>query len=309
MLMILGFFSALVAGAAADTILSARAPSEDDETDDRALDDDSGDDQVLQAEQDAVFAAFDDAIADHDLLAERIHSSDTYPAAPPPEPVTAVASAAQSALDGGALNDLLGAADVPAYLAGHGGQDVLYATTHAAHMIGGEGDDVMVGGAGDDRIEGCDGDDWIAAGAGTNTLLGGAGDDVLLGLSPNAQGDDVGGQSFLNGGDGDDLLIAGGGDYMNGGNGNDVFVLGDWLHGHDAATLVDFDSHDDQILLHFDPARLPDPQVVVTFAQDDPETAQIWVAGHLVAQVANAPDLTPDDIGLVPNAGPGLFAA
>ena len=314
MLMILGLFGALMAGAAADTIMNARLQSTDDDAEDDLTRDDDDMADLSGRDVDGTFPAaglppgagdYSDAFAPHDLLSDRVHSSDLFPPDPTPDPVLAVTTAAQPVATGGPLDDLLAAGATPSFLAGHGGQDILVTTRADGQMIGGEGDDRMLGGAGDDRMEGCAGDDWMLAGGGENTLLGGEGDDTLIGHAPGGDGHDTGGRSFLNGGAGDDMLLAGAGDYLHAGDGNDVFGLGDWLAGRDVVTLVDFQPTEDQILLHYDPARLPSPQVDIRFDPGEPDTAQIWLGGQMVAQVLQAPSLTAADVGLVPIAGPG----
>lgn len=307
MWMILGLFGALAAGAAADTMFSMRASSEqDDDTD--AIDpaDDTDGDLLSYATQQSLPDLPPDIPALFDNLDDRIHSSDSYAPAPPPEPVVATGGETASALNGGALDDSLTGGSAETYLAGHGGNDVLRATTGPTHQIGGEGDDVLIGGAGDDRLEGCDGDDVLIAGGGSNTLLGGAGNDLLVGAQFDDSFADISGPNFLNGGTGDDMLVAGQGDFLNGGSGADTFALGDWLRGGAAVSVMDYQSGEDQILLHYDPTRLPDPDVEIRFQDDAPETAQIWLNGQIIAQVMQAPDLTIADIGLVPLTGPGL---
>ena len=334
MWMILALFGAMAAGAATDTVLSSRAQSSDD---DRTEDEDSDDSaRDLRAELDFSAGNLLDTIGpltqiapitqtamngadipapvieipDHELAETRIHSSDLFPEPPIAEPISGELTGQGASLNGGALNDTLSAGSWTGLLAGHGGDDWLVAGSAPVHMIGGEGADHMLGGAGDDSLEGCEGDDLLIAGAGSNVLLGGAGNDVLIGAAFDTTGADIGGQNFLNGGDGDDLMIAGASDYLHGGGGSDAFGLGDWLQGS-AATIVDYVPGEDQILLHFDPARVAEPTVDIRFDPDAPDTAQIWLNEHLVAQVQNAPGLSAADVGLVPIVQPvmGLAAA
>jgi hypothetical protein len=327
MWMILALFGAMAAGAATDTLMSARAQANDD---DRPDEDDTADIVTAArtepdfstgnlladldppsppafvtntAPQGATLPTAIPEIPDHELAETRIHSSDLYPERPAPEPVVAELSGPASSLNGGALNDILSGGSWSGILAGHSGDDWLIAGTGPTHMIGGEGADVMLGGDEDDSLEGSEDDDLLIAGGGNNVLLGGAGNDILIGASFDQTGTDVGGQNFLNGGDGDDLLIAGASDYLHGGAGADIFGLGDWLQGR-AATIVDYVPGEDQILLHFDPARLGDPTVDIRFDPNAPDTAQIWLNEHLVAQVQNAPGLSVADVGLVPIVHP-----
>ncbi len=313
MLMLLGLFSALFAGAAADTMLSLRTNDDQNNTDEDPQDDtdvtsdDSANDLLsfvsVQSELPPLPA---DTPAIFDTLSERVHSSDAYPEPEPPEPLIATAGDSPMDLNGGALDDWLSAGAAETGLFGHGGNDILSAGTGPTHQIGGEGDDTLQGGAGDDRLEGGEGDDHIHAGSGNNTLMGGAGNDTLVGVALDDNGRDVGGQNFLNGGAGNDTLIAGAGDFLNGGEGEDSFILGQWLQGGDPVSLVDYDADEDQILLHYDPMRVPEPDVEIRFGEDALDTAQIWLNGHFVAQVSNAPDLTIADVGLIPIKGPSL---
>ena len=56
-------------------------------------------------------------------------------------------------------------------------------------LSGGDGDDVLIGGAGDDILKGGPGDDVLLGSAGTNLLFGGPGDDIALdGLASDGDG-------------------------------------------------------------------------------------------------------------------------
>jgi Ca2+-binding RTX toxin-like protein len=312
MWMILGLFGALVAGAAADTMLTMRSSADQDEEadtveqDDAELDDETSGD-ILTYFSDPLPQPLDPVGPEmHDYLPERVHSSDAYPEPAAAEPVVAVGGDIPSLLNGAALNDWLTGGSAETYLAGHGGDDLLRASTGPTHQIGGQGNDVLIGGSGIDWLEGGEGDDTLIAGAGTGTLLGGAGNDILVGTGPGSVPSDVAGPSFLNGGAGDDILIAGNGDYLNGGTGADTFLVAAGPLTGGAVTIVDYHSDEDQILLHFDPTRVPDPDVEIRFSAASPETAQIWLNGQMIAEVAQAPNLTVADIGLVPLTGPGL---
>src|SRR5688500_1606186 len=79
----------------------------------------------------------------------------------------------------------------------------------------------LEGGEGNDTLEGNSGDDVLRGGEGNDVLSGVAGDDALFGGGGN---DDLFGHGFVDGGDGDDFILAGGntpGDTVRGGNGND----------------------------------------------------------------------------------------
>jgi len=81
----------------------------------------------------------------------------------------------------------------------------------AAHLFGGNGDDILTGGSGNDTLSGDNGNDTLTGGAGADLLTGGNGNDVLIGGAGTDQ---------LLGGAGDDQLI------WNPGDGSDVFEGG-----------------------------------------------------------------------------------
>jgi len=234
-----------------------------------------------------------------DDLDERVHSSDLYPPAQPPLPQYLEGGSGDNRLTGTIANDTLVGGAGNDTLVGAGGDNLLQVDSGANHLIGAEGNDTLIGGSGNDTLEGGWGDDLLFAGQGDNLLMGGAGNDTLIGAFLNDTGQDHSGANFLNGGAGDDLLIAGQADTLSGGEGADLFALGDWLAGGAPALIVDFNSSLDQIVLHYDPDRLPPPEVSVTFSADQPDMADIRLNGHIVAHVANAPSLTADAIAIV----------
>ncbi|TVS02692.1 MAG: hypothetical protein EA407_08385 [Rhodobacteraceae bacterium] len=245
----------------------------------------------------------------YDNLGERIHSSDAYPPASAPEPGVQIGTDGDDRLVGsGAGDTLIGGAGNDT-LIGNGGDTVLIAESGDNHLIGGEGNDRLIGGSGNDTLEGGWGDDLLIAGGGANVLMGGAGDDTLVGAKLDDTGRDISGANFLNGGAGDDLLITGQGDMLHGGEGADVFALGDWLAGAAPATILDYNPHQDQITLHYDPERLAAPVVTVGFDASDPATARIQLDGQIVAFVVSAPDLVAEDIALVAELPTEILAA
>lgn len=151
-------------------------------------------------------------------------------------------------------NDLLQGKDgADNLLAIRGGDDRLEA---------GNGNDYADGGAGNDTLLGDAGNDFLVGGAGNDTLLGGAGSDIFEGGDDNdrlysnievdtaaaiAQGRSQTGTmqkgDWLNGGKGDDALIAGADDdALFGGAGDDLLVGGagdDVLDGDDDFTAGD----------------------------------------------------------------------
>jgi VCBS repeat-containing protein len=130
-------------------------------------------------------------------------------------------------LDGGKGNDALAGGDGDDKLKGKDGEDTL---------DGGAGNDVMNGGKDNDVMDGGAGNDWMVGGKGEDTVLGGAGDDVIFGdeggsgsgwMSGSGSGSGIkagsgsgfgsgsgsgGFNDYLDGGAGNDIVIAGGGD-------------------------------------------------------------------------------------------------
>ncbi|MES3025321.1 MAG: calcium-binding protein, partial [Pseudomonadota bacterium] len=139
-------------------------------------------------------------------------------------------------------------------LDGLDGNDILNGDQGSDSLSGGNGDDVIFGGAGDDAAVGGAGNDMLFGGSGADTLDGGEGADRM-----HADGaDDVIGASgagaagsveVLNGGAGNDLLVAGAGDAaLNGQADNDTLIGGagdDTLDGGEGADLLGGQGGDD----------------------------------------------------------------
>ncbi|AMY71413.1 calcium-binding protein [Frigidibacter mobilis] len=179
-------------------------------------------------------------------------------------------------------------------VAGHGGDDILLGGDGDDRLIGGEGNDTLRGEAGDDSLEGGLGDDHLDGGAGRDTLYGNDGNDTLVGVTPHDSAADA---DYLNGGRGDDRLILGAGDTGSGGEDADTFVLGDWLMGGDAvAVIADYDPAQDQIVLAYDPAAHPAPEVTV---EHEGTTAHVLIDGIRIAEVTGAASLAADGILLI----------
>ena len=101
-----------------------------------------------------------------------------------------------------------------------------------AHLMGGEGNDVLIGGLGNDLLEGDEGSDTLEGRDGNDTLIGGAGNDFLYGGYAMDDVNDhltlVAGEDrdWLRGGDGNDNLYGGAdSDRLEGDNGEN------WLYG------------------------------------------------------------------------------
>lgn len=167
-------------------------------------------------------------------------------------------------------------------LFGHDGDDSLAGGAGADALLGGMGDDRLDGGADPDWLAGGEGNDTLQGGAGSDTLDGNAGDDRLSGLD-GAQDDGL--TDYLNGGDGNDLLDIGAGDHATGGTGADTFALQQWLSEGSVATITDYDFVQDQIVVVYDPAAHPNPQLSLS-ANDDNDNVTILLDGAPVAVVS-----------------------
>lgn len=133
--------------------------------------------------------------------------------------------------------------EVPTYIAGTPGHNM---------VIGGHGNDTAHGGLGNDTLKGGGGQDTLVGGKGNDELSGGAGNDHLSG-----------GENFNNlyGGAGNDYLTAGDGtNYYDAGDGNDTvhgsgstaniyLGAGDDIisMGHGTLTVHDFDPAHDKV--------------------------------------------------------------
>jgi Ca2+-binding RTX toxin-like protein len=149
--------------------------------------------------------------------------------------------------------DCIFGGDGVGFLYGVSGGDLIVGGAHVDLISGGGLNDVINGSAGDDLIVGDSGHDTLLGGAGSDAIKGGLGRDVLIGNSGNdsLEGDDppdgvihkylvtgeldqqnldkvVPGPDILDGGDGNDPLIAGvvGDDDLRGGKGDDVLKGG-----------------------------------------------------------------------------------
>jgi Ca2+-binding RTX toxin-like protein len=121
-------------------------------------------------------------------------------------------------------------------LTGGSDRDVLLGGNGADYLLGGGDNDVLVGGQGNDTLSGLSGDDTLKGGAGEDFLLGGADDDEIDGgegadeLQGNAGNDTLkggGDVDQLEGGAGNDQLDGGTyGDLLQGGAGNDTLIGG-----------------------------------------------------------------------------------
>jgi Ca2+-binding RTX toxin-like protein len=122
-------------------------------------------------------------------------------------------------LDGGAGNDLIQGGPGDDILRGDDGADSLRGFAGDDRIEGGRGPDDLGGFDGDDVLAGADGGDLLFGGAGADRLEGGDGND-LLGATARMDADGFGGS------DETVAVVDVGNDVMDGGNGDDVLVAG-----------------------------------------------------------------------------------
>lgn len=212
------------------------------------------------------------------------------------------AGAGDDTVQGGDGNDTLHGDQGADSLMGGAGRDSLAGCEDDDSLSGGAGNDSLNGGEGDDWLDGEDDADWLVGGLGNDTLFGGsgadevdggAGKDIISGVEDGPQEVD-----FLNGQDGNDTLVVGAGDYATGGAGEDEFILQEWMSESSVANIMDYDPAQDQLVVVYDPTIHTDP--VLTIQPNPGGTGQsILLDGAKVAVVNGAP-LGLSDIRLVP---------
>jgi Ca2+-binding RTX toxin-like protein len=105
--------------------------------------------------------------------------------------------------------------------------DAVYGDVGNDLVLGGTGNDNVYGGGDADTVRGEDGNDNVYGGGGNDVLRGDTGSDHLYGdTGSDTLYGSTDGQSWLNGGDGDDTLVSVGnstGDALTGGTGSDSF--------------------------------------------------------------------------------------
>lgn len=206
---------------------------------------------------------------------------------------------------GGAGNDMLVGENGDDRLIGGAGADTLLGHDGDDGLYGGAGADTVIDGGGDDSLIGGGADDWLAGGYGNDSLIGDAGQDELDGGVGN---DTLYGREsvnafpetdFLNGGDGDDRLVLGGGDYATGGDGADWFELPDLATDGEIANIADFNAGEDSLIVVFDPTMHPDPQISFE-TQENAIDVVVVLDGVPLAMVQGGAGMTIDDVLLTP---------
>jgi len=207
-------------------------------------------------------------------------------------------------LSGTSDGDDLNGGDGIDQINGYGGDDLLDGGNGDDIAHGGQGNDTLHVDGGDDALHGNYGDDTLFGGAGVDTLFGGLGEDLISGA------DDTGERDYINGGDGDDTLVAGANDVLTLGDGEDQVIVGSWINGDDAIELVDFDSSDDQLVLLWDMQNQPDPDIEIEAVPEAPDQSIIRINGAETLRVNTSAGITEDDIVLLDqtsSALPGLL--
>lgn len=196
-------------------------------------------------------------------------------------------------------DDAIYSGDGNDWIRGEDGDDLIFGEYGDDTLIGGNNDDTLFGGAGDDDLNGSQGGDNLFGGAGNDTLSGGlnddtleggAGQDQLFGGYGNDTLDGVTGETspeadFLNGGGGDDTIIAGSGDVVSLGDGEDQVILRSQDGLGQSTTITDFDPNQDRIFLYWDSDTPDDP--TLTFESDSAGNGTLRANGEVIA-VLNA---------------------
>ncbi|MEL7163894.1 MAG: hypothetical protein AAGL96_00360 [Pseudomonadota bacterium] len=177
------------------------------------------------------------------------------------------------------------------------GNDLVHAGADDDRVFGQDGFDIVIGGSGDDFMRGGAEDDILWADSGEDTLFGDTGDDILFGadiFDSAAIFDEVAETGFLpisldtfidlsnesgeadtiNGGVGDDDIVAGSNDIVSTGSGADVVDIGDWVIPDEPAVITDFDPAEDIIIYNYTGTTAPN----VFFSEDDSGDATVSIA-------------------------------
>ncbi len=322
MLTLLGLFGVLMAGVAADAIMSPHSKSDEDDTDDLPTDETGADNPVMPEDEgdttntDGFFLSDDgDEDVAEDLDLTGTDQAEVLSGGYGDDKITGLAGAdlidgragddsidagdgndavwggaGDDSIDGGLGNDTVEGQAGDDSLTGGAGDDSLAGHSGNDSLSGGDGADTLLGGEGNDQLDGGSGNDWLAGGFGDDRMAGGAGSDILDGNDGNdwlsglnGQVDDFN-EDFLNGGAGNDTLVLGAGDHASGGEGDDDFVLQDWLTDGGVAHISDYDADRDQLIIMYDPNAHPDPELTLEVSEDG-EQSTILLNGAPVATV------------------------
>lgn len=193
------------------------------------------------------------------------------------------------------------------FMAGADGNDLMFGGNGADVMAGEDGNDALLGEAGNDTLYGGAGNDLMDGGADMDTLYGEAGNDALQGYLAVDSADtgfrdsDVHDPDLLDGGEGNDTLLAGSGDTLTGGAGADMHVLGTWID--QDVTITDYVRGQDVIVLNYNAADTTPPVITLQQSGTTPADAEILIDGVVAAVVQGAHGtLTVTDVVLTPVA-------
>lgn len=205
---------------------------------------------------------------------------------------TLLGESGQDDLHGGFGDDQIQGGDDADNIWGHMGNDTL---------SGNEGDDTLTGGAGSDTLFGNDGDDGLHGNDGNDSFVGGAGEDVLFG----GNGDDhvEGGsdtvRDFLNGGQGDELLIAQEADVLTGGDGSDTFAIDASAGSFDqSAQIIDFNADEDQIEIMLDETNFDQGLKNIRIETNDIGQSVVYLNNETIVAINAEKPLSLNDIVL-----------
>ncbi|MEL7092754.1 MAG: calcium-binding protein [Pseudomonadota bacterium] len=199
-----------------------------------------------------------------------------------------------------------------------GGNDLIDAGADDDRVFGQDGFDVIVGGTGDDFIRGGAEADVLFADAGEDTLQGDVGNDLLIGadiFDSEAIFDEIDQTGFvptsltgfidlagetgeadtINGGVGDDDIIAGSNDVVTTGSGADIVDIGDWVTPGEPVTITDFNPARDVIVYNYEGPTAPN----VFFAETDSGelTIEIALSNQENGVLATLPGVDFFDVG------------
>ena len=196
---------------------------------------------------------------------------------------TFIGSDQADVIRGTATNDIISA---------EAGNDRVFARAGSDLVIGDFGNDFLRGEAGNDALFGDGGNDTLNGDAGSDVLFGA---DILSGVSirdlvsadlfdsPSTDlidfDDDIGESDTLNGGVGDDTIVAGSNDVVNTGLGADVLSVGQWIIPNEPVDVVDFTPTEDVVVYSYIGSQ---PDVVFSEASDG--TAVLLEGGRIVAR-------------------------
>ena len=205
---------------------------------------------------------------------------------------TLLGESGQDDLHGGFGNDQIDGGEDADKLWGHMGNDTLSGRDGNDILKGGAGADTLLGNDGSDGLHGNDGNDNLAGGAGEDVLFGGNGDDHLEGGADTAR-------DFLNGGRGDDLLIAQEADVLTGGQGSDTFAINTSAGSFDqTAQIIDFNANEDQIEIMLDETNFDQGLKNIRIETNDIGQSVVYLNNEAIVAINAETPLLPNDIVL-----------